>query len=119
MCPRAVTNIASISCSTLLYNLVDSPVGVVPVTHVDPRLDRLTPEWTDAKVRPEAHGSPVLEHMLYRGTKPIYDVDKMAGLPIGVQVIGRKWEDEKVVEMMKVVDAALGKRTFGPGSWRP
>jgi len=25
------------------------------------------------------------------------------------------WEGERVVEMMKVVDAALGERGFGPG----
>lgn len=34
-----------------------------------------------------------------------------------VQVVGKKWEEEKVIEMMKVVDQALGPRGFGPGSW--
>lgn len=49
----------------------------------------------------------------------IYDVEKMKGLPVGVQVVGRKWEEEKVVGMMRVVDRALGNDTtgrFGAGS---
>lgn len=57
--------------------------------------------------------------MVY-GTKKnryaLYDVEAMKGLPVGVQLVGRKWQEEKVVEMMKVVDQALGKRGFGAGS---
>jgi amidase len=42
----------------------------------------------------------------------------MDGMPIGVQIAGKIWEDEKVLAMMRVVDDALGKeRGFGPGSW--
>lgn len=41
----------------------------------------------------------------------------MHGIPVGVQIVGKPWEDEKVIEMMKVVDEALGKRDFGPGTW--
>ena len=54
----------------------------------------------------EKHGAP-------------YAPEKMAGLPVGVQVVGRAWEDEKVLAMMKVVDEALGPRGFGPGAWTP
>ncbi|EKM49959.1 uncharacterized protein PHACADRAFT_264416 [Phanerochaete carnosa HHB-10118-sp] len=111
---QSVTYIASLACSALLYNVVDSPAGTVPVTRVDPSLDRLTDEW---RSQPAA-GSPTLEGLVYKGDDAIYNVDKMAGLPIGVQVVGKKWEEEKVVEMMKVVDCALGKRSSGPGSWK-
>jgi amidase len=39
-------------------------------------------------------------------------------MPVSIQVVGRKWEDEKVLAMMNVVEEALGKdRGFGPGSW--
>jgi hypothetical protein len=39
-------------------------------------------------------------------------------MPVGIQVVGKKWEEEKVLAMMQVVDEALGKdRGFGPGSW--
>jgi hypothetical protein len=114
---RAVTNVASLACTTLLYNVVDSPVGTVPVTRVDYEADKLTEEWTDYSVG-VGHGSSLLEGMLYNGDKAIYNAKKMAGLPVGVQVVGRKWEEEKVVAMMRVVDFALGKRGFGPGSWK-
>jgi len=111
---QSVAYIASLACASLLYNVVDSPVGTVPVTRVDPDLDRLTDEWRSQPVV----SSPTLEGLLYKGDKAIYNVDKMAGLPIGVQVVGKKWEEEKVVKMMEVVDGALGKRDFGPGSWK-
>lgn len=114
---RSVAFVAALSAATILYNIVDSPVGTIPVTHVDPELDGLTPEWLDRKVG-TGHGSPILERLLYNsGSWSIYDAKKMAGLPVGVQVVGKKWEEEKAIEMMKVVDKALGKRRFGPGSW--
>ena len=41
----------------------------------------------------------------------------MKGLPVGVQIVGKSFEDEKVVAMMKIVDDALGPRSFGPTAW--
>ena len=92
-------------------------MGVVPVTRVDPELDFLTSEWTNYNEGPD-HGSSTLENLLYKGDSAIYNAKKMSGLPVGVQIVGRSWEEEKVIEMMKVVDAALGKRGFGPGGWQ-
>lgn len=45
----------------------------------------------------------------------------MKGLPLGVQIVGRDKDDEKVLQMMRIVDEALviasgGARDFGPGS---
>ncbi|RDX54272.1 amidase signature enzyme [Lentinus brumalis] len=115
--------LSALACATLLYNVVDSPVGVLPVTRVRATSDAATTEWTDPRVGP-GHGSPVLEGLLYGkpdergvGRGGFYDAEKMAGLPVGVQVVGRRWEEEKVVEMMKVVDRALGPRGFGPLAW--
>jgi Asp-tRNA(Asn)/Glu-tRNA(Gln) amidotransferase A subunit family amidase len=95
-----------------LYNVVNSPAGCLPVTKVDPAKDGITEEWTNGP-------SPSLvETALYRGKNPIYDPVATKGMPIGIQVVGRKWDDEKVIAMMKVVDEALGKnRGFGPGNW--
>lgn len=31
--------------------------------------------------------------------------------------MGRKWEDEKVIAIMHVVDRALAPRGFGPSAW--
>ncbi|KAI0051046.1 amidase [Auriscalpium vulgare] len=112
--------LAPLANATLLYNIVDSPVGALPVTRVDPARDALTPAWFAGR-----HGSRVLEAEIFgkdladaqRGGKA-YDVQKMQGLPVGVQVVGRLWEEEKVVAVMRVVDEALGERGFGPGMWR-
>lgn len=102
--------------STVLYNIVDSPVASIPVTRVNPKLDALTEEWT-VRGEGKGQGSSQVEARLYN-VAPTYDVEAMAGLPVGVQIAGKAWEEEKVIEMMKVVDRALGERGFGPGSYR-
>lgn len=99
----------------MIYNVCDVPVGVLPVTRVDPVRDALTAEWTEGAYT----GSALLEGRLYRhtwGREPWYDARRMGGMPVGIQLAGRRWEEEKVVAMMRVVDAALGERGFGPGS---
>lgn len=106
--------LAPLAASTILYNVVDSPVGTVPVTRVDPKLDSLPKDF----VVGSGGTSTVLEKRMYTDPTPAYDPVAMAGIPVGVQVVGKKWEDEKVLEMMKVVDEALGEgRGFGAGSW--
>lgn len=37
----------------------------------------------------------------------VYDAESMHGLPIGVQIVGRRLEEEKVLEGMKVIQSAL------------
>jgi len=102
----------SLGSGTALFNVVNCPVGCLPVTKVDPAKDKLTEEWTKA-------ASPSLvERALYQGKNPIYDPVAMTGMPVGVQLVGKKWDDEKVLAMMRVVDTALGEdRGFGPGNW--
>ena len=36
-----------------------------------------------------------------------YDADAMHGLPVGVQIVGRRYEEEKVIEGMKLVERLL------------
>lgn len=55
--------------------------------------------------------STFLENKLYGGKKPAYDANEMQGLPVGVQIVGRSQEDEKVIAMMKVVEGALKTTT--------
>jgi len=62
----------------------------------------------------------MVERPLYVDSNPIYNAVGMAGLPVGIQVVGRRWEDEKVLGMMQVVETALkaeGGERFGPGRW--
>jgi len=106
--------LAPLACSTIVWNVVDSPVGVVPVTRVDPARDELSDEWRAAP----GNGSKILEGEIY-GPKGAYNASAMRGLPVGVQVVGQPWGEEKVLAIMHVIDATLGPRGFGPGSWAP
>lgn len=81
---------------TFLFNLIDYPAGVFPVTKVDAALDAL-PLNFKAKNRIEAN------------TYKHYDAAKMAGLPVGVQVVGPRLEEERVLRAMEVVQGALHK----------
>ncbi|KII84633.1 hypothetical protein PLICRDRAFT_355330 [Plicaturopsis crispa FD-325 SS-3] len=83
------------SCGyTFLFNLLDYAAGVLPITHVDRSRDALPPSFK-AKNAIEA------------GAYKAYDVDAMHGLPIGVQVVGRRLEEEKVLEGMKIVQKIM------------
>jgi hypothetical protein len=95
------------------YNVVDHPAGVLPVTRVDAARDALPVRTPDAPAWPVgARGGSAL---VGRECARVYDAVRMAGVPVGVQVVGRKWEDEKVLAMLALVDEALGPRGFGPG----
>ena len=37
----------------------------------------------------------------------MYDADKMHGLPVGVQIVGRRLQEEKVLEGLKLVEKLL------------
>lgn len=45
--------------------------------------------------------------LISKGAYSVYDADKMHGLPLGVQVVGRRFEEEKVLQGMKIVEDAL------------
>jgi hypothetical protein len=143
---RATKILSPLAVGTILYNVVESSVGVVPVTTVQPLHDQLSEKWLAGSslsrdavkvakvgtVSPEKtvvvnaeedtgrHGSKLIQRNLYQssqGYPAVYDPDVMDGLPVGVQIVGRIHEDEKVLEMMRIVDEALGRRDFfGPGS---
>jgi Asp-tRNA(Asn)/Glu-tRNA(Gln) amidotransferase A subunit family amidase len=38
------------------------------------------------------------------------------GLPIGVQIVGRPWEEEQVLAVAEILEGALGKES---GAWNP
>jgi hypothetical protein len=107
-------NFSALAIATVLYNVLDMPAGCIPVTRVDPVKDVLTDDWTTGS----GFGSPIFEGGIYHGKNSLYNPEATKGMPVNIQIIGRKWEDEKVLAIMKVVDDALGKeRGFGPGAW--
>ncbi|KAF3355974.1 Delta(14)-sterol reductase [Verticillium dahliae VDG1] len=76
---------------------LDYSAGVVPVTHVDKNLDQLPKDFKLSRLNGVA-----------RGAYKLYDATAMHGLPVGVQVVGRRLEEEKVLSLMQRVEDALG-----------
>ena len=71
---------------TTRYNVLNLPAGVVPIT-------RVRPSETDRKER------------IDRLDKKAASIERgSAGLPIGVQLVGRPWHEETVLAAMKVVE---------------
>ncbi|KAK0192414.1 amidase signature enzyme [Armillaria mellea] len=84
------------SCGyTFLFNLLDYSAGVLPVTHVNAKLDALK------GFKPR--------NTVEAGAYKDYDSVKMDGLPVGVQIVGKKLEEEKVMEGMKLIERLLKK----------
>jgi Asp-tRNA(Asn)/Glu-tRNA(Gln) amidotransferase A subunit family amidase len=79
-----------------LFNLVDYPAGVIPVTKVDPIKDALPKDF-----KPKNH--------VEKGAYLNYQAEKMGGLPVGVQIIGRRLEEEWTLKGMELVEDALHK----------
>lgn len=67
----------------------------MPVTHVDKELDGLNLK--------EFKPRNVIERDMYK----MYDATRMHGLPVGVQVAGKRLEEEKVLEGMKLINGIL------------
>jgi hypothetical protein len=66
----------------------------MPITRVDSSLDRLPRAF-----RPRNK----IEKDAYVG----YDAGDKQGLPVGVQIVGRRLEEEKVLEGMKLIEDIL------------
>ena len=84
---------------TFMWNLLDYTAGVVPVTHVDRKKDALPKNFSLRGLNGVAQGAMKL-----------YDADKMHGLPVAVQIVGRRLEEEKVLAYMVAVEEALDKK---------
>jgi hypothetical protein len=70
----------------------------MPVTKVNRFLDQLPPDFNIKKLNGVA-----------RGAYMYYDAIKMEGLPVGVQVVGKRLEEEKVLVCMERCEDALAK----------
>ncbi|KAI8623222.1 amidase [Xylariaceae sp. FL1651] len=90
------------SCGyTFLFNILDYTAGCIPITHVDKDTDNLPPDFNFKKLNGVAQGA-------YK----LYDAQAMHGLPVGIQVVGRRLEEEKVLAIMKRVEDALGEEKY-------
>jgi len=95
--PHGLSHDFTVAFSNLArYNLLDQPAGVVPVTRV--RVD---------ETRRENPGDRV--------EKRAAEIEAQSvGLPVGIQVVGRPWEDPEVLAMMRLVEAHVRKRDDFP-----
>lgn len=84
-----------------LFRKLDYTAGVLPVTFVDAALDAF-PSSFERTVYPKLN-------TVARGHADAYDPMQGHGLPVGVQIAGRRFEEEKVIEGMKAIEAALKK----------
>lgn len=66
------------------------------MTRVDAKLDKLPADFKLSKLNGIA-----------RGAYMSYDAEKMEGLPVGVQVVGHRLEEERVLAMMELIQEVL------------
>ncbi|KAG9230383.1 acetamidase-like protein [Amylocarpus encephaloides] len=94
--PRLGVTQSDIFCVnyTGVFNLLDYPVCTFPVTFADQSLDQVRSGWTplnkkDADLQKD------------------YDPEFYHGTPVALQCVGRRLEDEKVLEMTGIIAEAL------------
>jgi len=78
---------------TFLFNLLDYSAGVMPITHV---------QRTDV-----VESSFRVRNAIERENYSMYDAGAMEGLPVGVQVVGRRLDEERVLEGMKLIEKLM------------
>ena len=73
---------------------------MLPVGYVDKARDSYSPDY-----RSEAKYQGMND--ISRAVHDLYDADAMHGMPLAVQLVGGRLEEEKVIAGMKVVEKAL------------
>ncbi|OAG05475.1 amidase [Paraphaeosphaeria sporulosa] len=73
---------------TSQWNLLDYPGVAFPVTKVDKSLDK----W-------DREQSPLSEHDTYN--RELWDPEAFDGLPVSLQLVGRRFEDEKILTILE------------------
>lgn len=83
---------------TKVFNFVDYPAVVIPAGAVSKDLD----STSAAEI-----GSYQPRNQLDEWNWGNFDLDSMDGMPIGVQVVARRLEEEKVLGAAQVIDTVL------------
>jgi amidase len=82
---------------TVLYNVLDYPAGVIPVDKVR-STDVCEGSWS---------GKPGPLEFSEAEVHKAYNVDKMVGAPVGVQLVARHLEEEQLLHFMQHVQSLL------------
>ena len=88
---------------TFAWNLLNQPIGVLPVTQFSSKLDCIEAEWP----RPFDFKALFSQTLLKRAAQHYYAASCIDGLPIGIQVIGRSNQDELVLAAMSKIESLL------------
>jgi Asp-tRNA(Asn)/Glu-tRNA(Gln) amidotransferase A subunit family amidase len=83
---------------TKVFNFVDYPAVVIPAGQVEKGVD----EEAASQM-----GRYTPRNELDRWNRALFDLDKMDGMPIGVQIVATRLEEEKVLGAAKMVDRVL------------
>ncbi|KAH9427182.1 hypothetical protein MCOR02_012423 [Pyricularia oryzae] len=78
------------------WNLVDYPAVVFPVTTVDPVKDVKDASYTPKNAQ---------DRFVY----DMYTPDKFANAPVSLQIVGRRFHDEKVLAALVEIERAIGR----------
>ncbi|TFK56852.1 amidase [Heliocybe sulcata] len=89
---------------TSYWNLVDYPAAVFPVAHHDART--YSPPHLSGDFVP--HGSPRNDVEEFISSQ--WNPETYHNVPVNLQIIGRRLNEERVLGMLNVVDKALGDR---------
>lgn len=81
-----------------IWNLLDYPAAIIPVTTVDRDIDVQKQSDESAAVSDNARNPQ---------TEGEYDPDVYHGAPVSLQIICRPWCEEHLLNVSEVVDCAL------------
>jgi hypothetical protein len=84
---------------------IDYTAGVLPITRVSSSLDALPP--TNSSEHLYSLSPHIPRNAIADGAYSLYDAKEMQGLPIGVQVVAGRLQEEKVLEGMKVIQDVM------------
>ncbi|KIL63891.1 hypothetical protein M378DRAFT_192787 [Amanita muscaria Koide BX008] len=82
---------------TVVWNNLDYPAFILPVTKVSPELDPKRPP-------------PVFFSDLDKQLYDFYEPEIFANAPVSVQIVGRTQNDEAVIGMAELIDQAVNKQ---------
>lgn len=85
---------------TFMWNLLNQPIGVIPVSKFDPKKDVIKGSWP----RKFKFSDIFSEDLLDRASKHWYNPCEIADVPAGIQIIGKSNEDEIVLDAMSIIE---------------
>lgn len=85
---------------TFMWNLLNQPIGVMPVTSFDPSKDLIEGSWPRKFRLLDIFSAELID----RAAQHWYNPQEIANLPAGIQVIGKSNDDENVIRAMKLIE---------------